>query len=246
VESRLRRAGALSIEFERAVGAHTSACCAEVFRTAHRKTGALPRPRAGSAVAKVCERGERGTSFSRIRLTGSRERCSGCCAGRWPGSTCRLARCMRSRPERRALPERCANCCSRRTARTPFAVSCSLFRRDVTQGVSCFSPIDTYRSRRARLPLTHVDRLLWAWLSQVWPDWRSAVHIVRPETASSGISAASSRTDTVRPSRRSQAWRMTQWVFKRQLSFRSLEAPFPRPRLRRALLCRLMLRVLQA
>src|SRR5215211_3810770 len=37
-------------------------------------------------------------------------------------------------------------------------------------------------SRRPRLRLTSADRVLWAWLSQAWSDWRSAVHIVRPDT----------------------------------------------------------------
>jgi len=30
--------------------------------------------------------------------------------------------------------------------------------------------------------LTSADRLLWAWLSGVWGDWRSALVIVKPET----------------------------------------------------------------
>ena len=38
------------------------------------------------------------------------------------------------------------------------------------------------RSRRQRLRLTSVDRLLWAWLSRAWRGWRSAIHIVTPET----------------------------------------------------------------
>jgi putative transposase len=38
------------------------------------------------------------------------------------------------------------------------------------------------RSRRPRLRLTHVDRVLWAWLSRSWHGWRSAVCIVKPET----------------------------------------------------------------
>ena len=38
------------------------------------------------------------------------------------------------------------------------------------------------RSRRPRLRLTSADRVLWAWLSQAWSGWRSAVHIVRPDT----------------------------------------------------------------
>jgi putative transposase len=38
------------------------------------------------------------------------------------------------------------------------------------------------RSRRPRLRLTQVDRMLWAWLSETWGGWRSAVQIVKPET----------------------------------------------------------------
>ena len=33
-----------------------------------------------------------------------------------------------------------------------------------------------------RPKLTASDRLLWAWLSSAWPDWRSALIIVKPET----------------------------------------------------------------
>ena len=38
------------------------------------------------------------------------------------------------------------------------------------------------RSARKRPKLILVDRLLWAWLSRVWRDWRSALAIVQPET----------------------------------------------------------------
>ena len=38
------------------------------------------------------------------------------------------------------------------------------------------------RSRGRRLRLTSADRMLWAWLSRAWRGWRSALHIVRPET----------------------------------------------------------------
>src|SRR5579859_6958961 len=33
-----------------------------------------------------------------------------------------------------------------------------------------------------RPKLTPVDRLLWAWLCQVWNDWRSSLRIVKPDT----------------------------------------------------------------
>ena len=45
-----------------------------------------------------------------------------------------------------------------------------------------------HRLRRRRLRFTAADRLLWTWLSQVWSGWRSAVHIVRPDTVA-GIEA---------------------------------------------------------
>ncbi len=38
------------------------------------------------------------------------------------------------------------------------------------------------RSRPRRLRLAQVDRLLWAWLSRVWNEWRVALIIVQPET----------------------------------------------------------------
>jgi putative transposase len=34
------------------------------------------------------------------------------------------------------------------------------------------------RSRRPRLRLTSVDRILWAWLAHAWCGWRSAVYIL--------------------------------------------------------------------
>src|ERR1700680_1639444 len=38
------------------------------------------------------------------------------------------------------------------------------------------------RSARKRPKLTPADRLLWAFLSRMWSDWRSALAIVKPET----------------------------------------------------------------
>jgi hypothetical protein len=38
------------------------------------------------------------------------------------------------------------------------------------------------RSRRPRFRLTSVDRMLSAWFSRSWRGWRSAIHIVKPET----------------------------------------------------------------
>lgn len=38
------------------------------------------------------------------------------------------------------------------------------------------------RSLKKRSKITAMDRLLWASLSRVWRDWRSALVIVKPET----------------------------------------------------------------
>jgi hypothetical protein len=38
------------------------------------------------------------------------------------------------------------------------------------------------RSARKRPKLILLDRLLWAWLSHIWSEWRSALAIVQPET----------------------------------------------------------------
>ena len=39
-----------------------------------------------------------------------------------------------------------------------------------------------HRSARKRPRLSRADRMLWAWFSRVWSDWRSALVIVKPET----------------------------------------------------------------
>ena len=46
------------------------------------------------------------------------------------------------------------------------------------------------RSARKRPKLTPVDRLVWAWLSHLWSDWRSALAIVQPETVLAGTAWA--------------------------------------------------------
>jgi hypothetical protein len=38
------------------------------------------------------------------------------------------------------------------------------------------------RNQKRRLQLSVFDRLLWVWLSRIWPDWKSALHVVKPET----------------------------------------------------------------
>src|SRR3984893_11946814 len=37
-------------------------------------------------------------------------------------------------------------------------------------------------NQKRRLQLSAFDRLLWVWLSRIWPDWKSALRIVKPET----------------------------------------------------------------
>jgi hypothetical protein len=38
------------------------------------------------------------------------------------------------------------------------------------------------RNQKRRYQLSVFDRLLWVWLSRIWPDWKSALRIVKPET----------------------------------------------------------------
>jgi putative transposase len=38
------------------------------------------------------------------------------------------------------------------------------------------------RKQKRRLQLSAFDRILWVWLSRIWPDWKSALRIVKPET----------------------------------------------------------------
>jgi hypothetical protein len=42
------------------------------------------------------------------------------------------------------------------------------------------------RSVPTRPRLNAPDRFLWVWLSRLWPDWRSALVIVKPETVIAG------------------------------------------------------------
>jgi hypothetical protein len=38
------------------------------------------------------------------------------------------------------------------------------------------------RNQKHRVLLSDADRLRWVWLSRIWPDWRAALRIVKPET----------------------------------------------------------------
>ena len=41
----------------------------------------------------------------------------------------------------------------------------------------------TVQQRTIKRPkLKSKDRLFWAWLSQIWPDWKSTLIVVKPET----------------------------------------------------------------
>jgi hypothetical protein len=37
-------------------------------------------------------------------------------------------------------------------------------------------------SGKKRAKLTVMDRVFWAWLSEIWADWQSSLLIVKPET----------------------------------------------------------------
>src|SRR5215510_9379930 len=37
-------------------------------------------------------------------------------------------------------------------------------------------------NEKQRVKVSPADRLLWVWLSRLWPGWRSALRIVKPET----------------------------------------------------------------
>ena len=38
------------------------------------------------------------------------------------------------------------------------------------------------RTKRRRVPLRAMDRLLWVALHRLWPEWRKALVLVKPET----------------------------------------------------------------
>jgi len=39
-----------------------------------------------------------------------------------------------------------------------------------------------YHNSSKRPPLQPSDRLFWAWLSRLWPDWQQALQFVQPRT----------------------------------------------------------------
>jgi len=38
------------------------------------------------------------------------------------------------------------------------------------------------QNQKRCLQIAGADRILWVWLSRLWPEWRSALSIVQPET----------------------------------------------------------------
>src|SRR3982750_2130590 len=38
------------------------------------------------------------------------------------------------------------------------------------------------RRKHPRPAVNHIDRILWIWLRRVWPQWKDALVIVKPET----------------------------------------------------------------
>src|SRR6516162_1361865 len=37
-------------------------------------------------------------------------------------------------------------------------------------------------NQKRRVKVSPADRLLWVWISRLWPGWRAALRIVKPET----------------------------------------------------------------
>ena len=50
------------------------------------------------------------------------------------------------------------------------------------ENVALRHQLSVLRRSVKRPKLTSADRLLWAWLCEVWIDWRSSLVIVKPET----------------------------------------------------------------
>jgi hypothetical protein len=42
--------------------------------------------------------------------------------------------------------------------------------------------LKVYQRRQTRPRLLSIDRLLWAWVSRNWPEWREALKVVKPAT----------------------------------------------------------------
>jgi len=55
--------------------------------------------------------------------------------------------------------------------------------RDLTlENLALRQQLALFKQRTPHPPISAVDRAFWSWLSQVWPNWRGALLIVKPET----------------------------------------------------------------
>ncbi len=68
---------------------------------------------------------------------------------------------------------RCSTRCDLPSSRAPRSTEIMALRHQLTV---------VHRSRRPRLRFTSADRIPWAWFSHILPRWRSAVHVIKPET----------------------------------------------------------------
>jgi putative transposase len=64
-----------------------------------------------------------------------------------------------------------------------FAKSFFLSRLDMQVEILALRhQLGVYQRTGARPRLEPADRMLWAWLSRVWPGWREGLVFVKPET----------------------------------------------------------------
>ena len=56
-------------------------------------------------------------------------------------------------------------------------------KRDlILENLALRQQLATQQRKTKRPKLSNIDRLFWVWLSNIWPDWKSALIIVKPET----------------------------------------------------------------
>ena len=63
-----------------------------------------------------------------------------------------------------------------------IASICDTLRSRAAPQIEILAPRHQLGVQVKRPRLTKTDRVFWAWLSQAWADWRSAIAIVKPET----------------------------------------------------------------
>jgi putative transposase len=56
------------------------------------------------------------------------------------------------------------------------------YRALLFSNVALRQQLGVYKRKQRRPALNNRDRVFWAWLSRLWPDWRSALVIVKPDT----------------------------------------------------------------